>query len=73
MRSDILQAALDAHLSPIVCRVALLVADIEGEEQALRFVAAFGLEHADQGRPEPASMQTRPDRTAQDVGPETGT
>lgn len=38
--SDIIQAALEARLSPLVSRVAVIVADIAGPERALGFIQA---------------------------------
>lgn len=44
MTSDVSKVAQDANLSPIVRRVALVLADIAGEERALRFVEGCKLE-----------------------------
>lgn len=38
MFSDIIQAAYDAQLSPIVSRIAVIIADIAGKNRALRFI-----------------------------------
>jgi hypothetical protein len=44
MVSDILQAAFEAGLSPLVSRIAVVVADISGTERALGFIDACRLE-----------------------------
>lgn len=51
MQSDIVQAASEAQLSPILCRVALIVAEVEGEERALGFVASCSLAPTDPSSP----------------------
>lgn len=40
MLSHIVQAAFEAHLSPLASRIAVLVADLAGTERALGFIAA---------------------------------
>ena len=44
MFSDIIQAAFEARLSPLVSRIAVIVADIASTERALRFIEACRLE-----------------------------
>jgi hypothetical protein len=44
MIADIIQAAFEAKLSPLVSRIAVIVADIAGTERALRFIEACRLE-----------------------------
>jgi hypothetical protein len=38
MLSDVAQAASEAGLSPLVVRIALLLADIDGRDRALQFI-----------------------------------
>lgn len=49
MFSDIIQAAFEARLSPLVSRLAVFVADIAGKERALRFIEGCKLEGESRG------------------------
>lgn len=73
MGSDILQAAFEAHLSPIVCRIAQVVAQVEGEEQARTFVASCRRERDTPRLSASCAVRLRPGRDVGAADREAGT